>query len=54
MNKYKQKLSPEWFDSDQLIYLEGSFPANCTKKQLKSKLTKLKINFINWLYNIIL
>ncbi len=45
MNKYKQKLSPEWFDSDQLIYLEGSFPANCTKKQLKSKLTKLKINW---------
>jgi len=45
MNKYKQKLSSEWFNSNQLIYLEGSFPANCTKKQLKNKLTKLKINW---------
>ena len=45
MNKYKQKLSPEWFNLDQLVYLEGNFPANCTKKQLKNKLTKLKINW---------
>lgn len=45
MNKYKQKLSPEWFNLNQLVYLEGSFPANCTKKKLKNKLTKLKINW---------
>lgn len=45
MNKYKQKLSSEWFNLNQLVYLNGSFPANCTKKQLKEELTKLKINW---------
>ena len=25
MNKYKQKLSPEWFNLDQLVYLEEVF-----------------------------
>ena len=45
MGKQKNKLPDEWFDNDQLIWLDGAFPSDCLKRDVKKALDALGIKW---------
>ena len=49
INKQKQKLTEDWFEDDQLIWLDGSFPGTYNKTMVKKMLNDSGIKWtIHW------